>query len=259
MGWGIKMKAELITPKSNSLEDLQEYIASLSSVVRDKQPKSAEKLFNRLLKESVGDRASRVLEYIPCALPNSSRASKLIFNEELDTLQLFGFFAEDIYYTNARELLNWGVCLNEILTYVDFTNYKVFKCETPYFIYGQISTHNQLTTVSHSQRYAECDRGYWMPPEVHNTMKSTHPDINTQEQWNFIVRTSSPDKLREYIKSSNVVRKEVFDRGADMLQNRVFTIGGYTNNPNAWQHFFKQRLDSHTQLETREFTSMLSV
>ena len=231
------MKAEQITPKSNSLEDLQEYIATLSSVVRDKQPRSAEKLFNRLLKESVGDKASRVLEYLPCKVDTKD------INSDVPIYQDFGFYILDTYYTNARELLNWGWSVDDVLETIDFTHYKVFKCETPYFLYGQISTHNQLTTVSHSQRYSDCDRGYWMPPEV--TMR--------QADWDKFVLTSTPNDLRDTMKAYGVKRKEVFDRGADMLQNRVFTIGGYTNNPNAWEHFFKQRLDLHTQLETREY------
>lgn len=45
---------------------------------------------------------------------------------------------------------------------------------------------------------------------------------------------------------------------SDMLQNRVFTLGGYTNNPNAFPHFLSQRLDSHTQLETRDFTKLIA-
>lgn len=234
-------KVELIEFKG----DIQEYLAECSSVVRDKQPKSAEKLFNRLLKESYGDTASRVLEYIPCKLSLSCSGCAKQLKENK---QLFGFKDDKHYYTNAREMLNWGASLAHVLTKVDFTNYKTFKCETPYFIYGQVSTHNQLTTVSHSQRYAECDRGYWKPPEM---------DDMKQDNWNRTVEGLAPKDLVNFMKSKGIVRKEVFDRGADMLQNRVFTIGGYTNNPNAWQHFLEQRLDKHTQLETREFTKLL--
>lgn len=243
------MKVEQIEPKSNSLEDLQEYIALLSSVVRDKQPRSSEKLFNRLLTESIGDKASRVLEYIPCTIIMISDRSVInLMNDSSDIApQLFGFFTNEGYHTNARELLNMGWSLEVVLGTVDFTHYKVFLCEAPYFIYGQVSTHNQLTTVSHSQRYAECDRGYWKPPEVGYRQKA----------WDRAMLNWRPNDLRDTMKAYGVKRKEVFDRGADMLQNRVFTIGGYTNNPNAWQHFFKQRLDKHTQLETREFVSML--
>jgi len=267
------MKVELITPSSNSLEDLQEYIATLSSVVRDKQPKSAEKLFSRLLKESIGDKASRVLEYIPCrvgyGIPKGCRDSMYRLNcytlhEPGDIEQRFGFWSGKDYYTNARELLNWGWSMDDVLEVIDFTHYKVFKCETPYFIYGQVSTHNQLTTVSHSQRYAECARGYWMPPEVESWFKNKKDngffmdEDDAQSWWDEEVTNKSPHALTYNMKMKcKVVRKEVFDRGADMLQNRIFTIGGYTNNPNAWEHFFKQRLDSHTQLETREFASML--
>ena len=137
--------------------------------------------------------------------------------------------------------------MQEVMETVDSTNYEVFKCEAPYFIYGQVSTHTQLTTVSHSQRYADCDRGYWMP------------DIDglTQEHWNSLVENAKPCNLKSFMKNSGIIRKEIFDRGRDMLQNRVFVIGGYTNNPNAWEHFIKQRTDKHTQLETREFVKMI--
>ncbi len=237
------MKVERIEPKSKKLKDIREYIAELSSVVRDKSPKSAEKLFSRLLTESVGDKASRVLEYIPCVINWND-----VPNDKANYNQYFGFYFEDAYYTNARELLNWGWPMQEVMKTVDFTNYEVFKCETPYFIYGQVSTHNQLTTVSHSQRYAECDRGYWMPPEVKDV---------SQDAWNHLVENAKPCNLTAFMKNNGVVRKEIFDRGRDMLQNRVFVIGGYTNNPNAWKHFLLQRMDKHTQLETQEFANIL--
>ena len=252
------MNAKLIIPKSNSLEDLQEYLADCSSVVRDKQPKSAEKLWNRLLKESFGGTASRVFEYIPCTVNAHDH------KEQLDcTSQLFGFitFSEVAYdyytySTTMRELLNWGWSVEDCLKVVDFTNYRTFKCETPYFIYGQLSTHNQITSVSHSQRYGKCDRGYWMPPEVVGNWHDNAED--NQQEWNAFVEIASPTALKKFMaKGHKITRKEVWDRGADMLQNRVFTLGGYTSNPNAFPHFIDQRLDSHTQKETSEFVQQL--
>ena len=47
------MEAIRIISKSTNIDDLQEYIAELSSVVRDKSPRSANKLWKRLLTESV--------------------------------------------------------------------------------------------------------------------------------------------------------------------------------------------------------------
>lgn len=251
------MKAELIISKSNKLKDIQNYISELSSVVRDKSPKSAEKLFDRLLTESVGEMASRVLEYIPCRITGLKNDDMIM---EHVSEQNFGFFSPnfDTYYTNARELLNLGYTMKQVLKLVNFDDYAVFKCEAPYFIYGQVSTHNQLTTVSHSQRYAECDRGFWIPPEVRVYLEKSRLPISVEEKWNNIVSTFRPAELRELMKRCGVKRKEVFDRGVDMLQNRVFVIGGYTNNPNAWTHFVAQRLDKHTQHETREFTKLLN-
>ncbi len=58
------MKVEKLKCNGNSLEDIQKYIAECASVVRDKDPKSAEKLFNRLLTESYGNKASQDVGYI---------------------------------------------------------------------------------------------------------------------------------------------------------------------------------------------------
>lgn len=241
------MTAELILPKSNSLEDLQEYLAECSSVVRDKQPKSAEKLWNRLLKESFGGTASRVFEYVPCTVPikSATMGTDILWKHG----QVFGFELDGgVYCTTMRELLNWGWSIEECLTVVDFTHYRTFKCETPYFIYGQVSTHNQITSVSHSQRYGTCDRGYWKPDEMFQY---------TDTEWGMYVVNSTPVELSQNMKAAGITRKEVWDRGADMLQNRVFTLGGYTSNPNAFPHFIDQRLESSTQKETREFVQQL--
>lgn len=238
------------TSNIKTQEDVEDYLADLAGVVRDKEPKNASKLFERLMKESVGNKPSRMFEYIPCKIHNSS--------VHTTQSQLFGFKIylneaswEYNYYTNARELLNWGWAMEDILDAMDFSNYTVFKCVTPYFMYGQISTHNQLTTVSHSQRYTDSQRGFWKPPEVKFS----------QEKWNYLIRhVKTPTELEALMKSFGIKRKEVYARGADMLQYRAFSIGGYTNNPNAFQHFDAQRTDSHTQKETREFVeSMMGV
>ena len=246
------MNALEVLPKGTSQADLEGYIAELSSVVRDKSPKSDSKLFKRLLTESIGDKASRVLEFIPCKINGTACKAKID--------QKFGFYVKSYYFTNARELLNWGWSMEQIIKCVDFTNYKVFKCVTPYFIYGQLSTHTQLTTVSHSQRYAECDRGYWIPERVNTYLNNnTHYDeTDKTEWWNDYVEDAPPKELKAFMKNiCKEPRKEVYDRGADMLQNRVFVIGGYTNNPNAWEQFINQRTDKHTQLETREFVKTM--
>ena len=207
------MTAELITPRDTSLEALQEYIADCASVVRDKDPKSPAKLWDRLLTESFGNTASRVFEYIPCTISNKDSGLHS---------QYFGFFTDiadpdATYCTTMRELLNWGWTVEQCLEVVDFSDYRTFKCMAPYFIYGQLSTHNQITSVSHSQRYGVCDRGYWMPPEL-----DTPEGYGlSQSNWNHMVETLSPIKLKGYMKDY-YVRKEVWDRGADLLQNRVF-------------------------------------
>ena len=258
---------EIIPPKIITHESIAKYISEVSSVVRDKEPANAMKLLTRLMTESYGDTASRVLEYIPCTLD-------LVENPITDfysVQQYFGFFEfnqnhnTEIYYTNARELLNWGWTFDDVLAVVDFTNYKTFHCVAPYFIYGQLSTHTQITSVSHSQRYGICDRGYWYPPEFISYYNSVGPNhdyklMTMQEAWDSLISLTCPQTLKTFMKSElGIVRKEVWDRGSDLLQNRVFTLGGYTSNPNAFPHFLAQRVfDSHTQLETRDFTQLIA-
>ena len=70
---------------------------------------------------------------------------------------------------------------------------------------------------------------------------------------------SSPAELQQYMKSKGVKRREVWARGSDMLETRVYTLGGYTNTPNGWQHFINQRMrDPHTQAETKELAGLIN-
>lgn len=228
-------------------ESLKQYLADCSSVVRNAQPKDNDRLFARLMKESYGGKASRVFEYIPCRVHHEKPK---IMIESAKVQQLFGFFAGNGYYTNARELFSWGWDWGEIVDHVDFSHYRAVRVKAPYFIYGQISTHTQITSVSHSNRYTEAVLGYWMPEEIGTT----------QEIWDdYVFFALTPDQLQKLMKDVGVVRREVYARGSDMLEYRVATLGGYLNNPNAWPHFINQRaLDPHTQKETREIAAMIA-
>ena len=237
-------KVELISSDTSCdcLEHMYDYIADCCSVVRNKQPRDSEKLFKRLMKESYGDKPSRVLELIPCEMEVSE------LNQLPKPIKYFGFTIDNIYYTNMRELLNLGFELDIAMGYIsDFRDYATFRITAPYFIYAQVSTHTQLTTVSHSKRYSKDRLGYWKPEEI---------DMS-QDEWNDFVYNTSPYYLRDSMKNVGITRGEILNRGADSLELRSFVIGGYTNDPSAWKHFINQRLDSHTQKETRELAKQI--
>ncbi len=245
-------------------ESLKQYLADCSSVVRNAQPKDNERLFARLMKESYGGKASRVFEYIPCRV-FYKKAIDMI--ESAKVQQLFGFFDGYGYYTNARELFNWDWSWGDIIWHVDFTDYRAVRVKAPYFIYGQISTHTQITSVSHSNRYTEAGMGYWMPEECHayyfedrdTLVDPAQFEDRLQTSWNIIVETLSSKSLESFMRKLGVTRREVYARGSDMLEYRVATLGGYLSNPNAWPHFINQRaLDPHTQKETREIAAMIA-
>ena len=238
---------ELIEPPEEiTIESLAEYLSKCTSVVRDKEINHPEKLWNRLLVEAYDNEPSRPFEFIPCKIDRNDAIRMVKFDH---TDQLFGLFHGAFYYTNMRELLNLGYDLDEVISYIDFNNYRVLKCVTPYFLYGQYSTHTQLTTVSHSNRFAKADRGYWKPKEMFQY---------SQVAWNIYVENVSTKKLQKNMKDAGIKRREIFARGSDMLQYRSFTIGGYLNNKNAWGWFFNQRiLDTHAQKEAKEFAQLM--
>jgi len=228
-------------PKDTSIEDLHAYLAACASVVRNKDPKDNSKLWERLLVESYGNTPSRMFEFIPCKV--------LLRDISYTKDQLFGFTDEERrwYYTNLREVLTYDAANNDygilnIPHCIDFTDYFVVKITAPFFIYSHLSTHTQITSVSHSARYTAADLGYYKPEEV----------LMGQEEWDAYVKCNSPIALEAYMKSCGIIRREIFARGADMLAYRPFTLGGYISNPNAWPHFINQRTkDPHTQKETR--------
>lgn len=236
------------TPTEINNATLKQYLADCASVVRGVQPKDNDRLFARLIKEGFGDTPSRMFEFIPCVL---GMGDFMLSLNQAD--QHFGFFSktDEAYYTNARELLSVGVSWNDVIRVVDFTHYRAIHVVAPYFLYGQASTHTQITSVSHSNRYTDSSLGYWMPEEAER--------VWTHDAWGDMVENKTPVQLKQYMKDDlGVTRREVYARGSDMLQYREFTLGGYLNNPNAWPHFINQRAkDPHTQREMRELASMI--
>ena len=237
------MKVEIIKqPTVITSESLMQYLADVSSVVRGSQPKDNERLFKRLMKESYGNKPSRLFEYIACAIPYTF--------DVLNTCELFGFRVKDTYCTSARELLNWGWSWKQVIEYVDFTHYRAVRVTSPRFIYNQLQTHTQITSVCFSARYSDQTAGYWKPDEVEMS----------KIVWDAVVDTSSPLELRCYMKDNcDIKRKEIYNRGADSLAYVTYSLGGWMNSSNSWEHFINQRaFDSHTQLETREVAKMIS-
>ena len=256
---------DTVNPKfDGTIESLQAYIAEMSSAVRDKSPKDNEKLWNRLMKESYGDKPSSVFKFIPCTIDWIYALD--IFDMKQD--QMFGFKGYSKqeqnlkYHTNARELLNWGWTWEQILPTVDFTHYRAFKGMTMYKVYQQLRTHSVPHWISHSQRYTESSHGYWYPDEYPEYLKSQGEteDLNFQSMWDYDVENSTPNKLKKFMKDTlGINRREIYALGSDMLQKRVFSGGGYLNNENDLPHLLRQRfLDPHTQLETRQWAQMLA-
>jgi hypothetical protein len=241
-------------PKEINKDSLADYLAECMSVVRGKEPRDSIKLWNRLMKESYGDKPSRAFELIPCVVDSSFAYSHLY-----KTGKIFGYRKGNLYYTNMRELLNLGFSEQSCLYEVDFTHYRAFKCVTPYMCYSQLSTHTQITSISHSNRYTESQYGYWYPEEFENWyMKNDDRGVMIQDSWNEAVEVFNPIELEEFMKNKlGVKRREIFSRGSDSLKKREFILGGYTIDPYAWEHFINQRTDPHTQAETKEITKMI--
>ena len=242
------IKIERIYPPNEiNKESIADYLAKCGSVVRGKMPKDNMKLFNRLSTEAYGNTASRMMEYVPITIDKN-----MIYNK---ANKLFGFYGEfNKYHTNLRELMNWGCSWHMLEEYIDFSNYFVIKVNIPYFIIAQIQTHTQITSVMHSKRYTSGVYDFWCPPEFFKWSKVMHK----QKYWNEIILKSSPIELKKFMKDElGIKRLEIYNRGKDSLQYREITLGGSRLNPNAWDWFFNQRLDSHTQKETIEAVKLI--
>jgi hypothetical protein len=208
---------------------IKQYLADCVQVATQ----DSNELFNRLMKESYGDKPGRVFECVPCSVSIHNTKLPVVLNH--DVLQTFGFGLGHFYYTNARELLNWGWSWNEVLGVIDFTDYRAVMVVAPYFIYSQFSTSNQITSIPSRNQHTTAGLGYWMPPEVEEHLSALGYDA--EDQWNVIVETYSPSKLRSYMRRKGVMRREVFALGSDMLAYKAFALYGDTCNPNAWPHF----------------------
>jgi hypothetical protein len=250
-GFSVKL---IDSPKEINEDSLADYLAECMSVVRGKEIKDSIKLWNRLLKESYGSKPSRAFELIPCVVDAS-----FAYNQFCKTGKLFGYKKDDLYYTNMRELLNWDWSEEYCLYKVDFTHYRAFKCVAPYYAVAQIQTHNQITSIMHSNRYTESEYGYWYPEEFTKWyMINDDRGVMIQDSWNEAVETLNPIQLEDFMKNElGIKRREIFSRGSDSLRKREFVLGGSTIDPYAWEHFINQRLDPHTQAETREITKMI--
>lgn len=243
---------EIQTPTTTDEQSIYEYIAKCSSVVRDKEPANPERLWNRLWEESYGNLRSRVLEYVPVTLVKGE------MNHKAEKLYGYMNHTTGQYRTSMREVGNWGKSLDEAIEagLVNFNGYKAFTVMAPRFVYNQLQTHNNVTSVCFSARYSDNHMGYWYPEEF---AAFTEHYKSTQELWNAIVENYSPKEIRNFMKNElGIKRKEVYSRGADSLEYVKFTLGGYTDVEESWKHFVNQRLDAHTQKETREVAKMIS-
>ncbi len=228
----------------NTKEELYRYLADVATVVKDEEIKNPEKLFERLSKESFGNKGSSVLAFVPIIL--GLELNDFNFLRNTGFRQLFGFFKDGKYHTNLREILNNGYSLDEAIELIDFTYYKTFTAVVPNFVYAQNRTHGQVQALQQSNRRSRSKYGYYKPSEV---------DM-TNEQWNVRVRNSTPNNLEEFLRvGCGIKRQELYARGADMLEIRKFSIGVNTLNPNSWEHLKGERTASGTQKETREFMS----
>jgi hypothetical protein len=255
---------EIDTSFEVTLENLQAYMAEVCSVVKDNPNgiKNNKILWDRLLKESYGNKPSSTFKFIPCKI-NADEEDLLTSIDGV--CQIFGFIKDGYYYTSMRELLNWGWSIDACIEVVDFTGYRAFKGKAMYKVYQQLRTHSVPAWISHSQRYTESNYGYWYPPEFIQHLKNRTSNIipkgerAIQKVWDDIVNALPPKELSIFTKDDlGIKRKEIYGLGLDMLEKRVFSFGGYLTNKNDLPHLVNQRFkDPHTQLETRLFTEML--
>ena len=102
-----KMTANMVVPSGSGTDCLSEYMANIVNVVYNKDVKNKMKRFKALQTEAYGNKYSRAFEFIPIKMSVEQLSN--LWNEPITFKQQFGFVIGEYYYTNARELGNWGM------------------------------------------------------------------------------------------------------------------------------------------------------
>ena len=165
-------------------------------------------------------------------------------------------------HTNIRACLNAGIPYDKI-PHTPVDNYRVVKVKAPYFVFAQIRTHGRLSQIAASERVITED-DYWLPDDVlvkvRTSLTTEHIEelklncvgcdgckygtrihgATTISELADIFLELPVKKVQDILKLAGYHR-EIYNRWPNHLKYKTWIMGGYKNDPKAWQHFLLER------------------
>lgn len=230
------------------LEHRQKFLADCASVCRGKECSSNPKVtYERVMKESFGGKPGRPAEFIPVVTDYDFFIDDRFVNFSYD---------DSLNYSTLRNL---DYSFNKFNTPDKVADFKVFKLNLPMFVWAQIVTHTQISTMSQSDRICEV-HDYWLPTDLIERLNNSDEVLgydvvlqkHTKEKFLFEMINSFPQAEVQAVLRRLGYHREVYSRFPYYAKYKTFMMAAWNNNPLTYQHFINERTTPHTQKETRE-------
>lgn len=273
-----KCTVEEINYEGRSMIDV---VTSIAAVSRGKDSSNnPEVRFENLLKEASNSTPGRPFEYYPVVLNGSMfklgvlltplkidgvtqpKARAIDMDVFLSKIARYSYIEntgeEYKIYTNARTLLKAGYTLKEIPATPnnELAKYKVVKIKCPMYIWAQLMTHCGLSKVSQSDRVTGSEE-YWLPEDVFTKIRSKREELSgtslcfdrvtsTLHYGDFdgllkiLLTEVSQEDAQLFFKELGY-KREIWSRAPYYFKMKTFIMGGWKNDPNAWENLFLER------------------
>jgi hypothetical protein len=236
---------------NSSQEAREEACAIVSEVCRGKKISNPQKHYQRLLTEH-GGRPSEIFSFLPFATDVKS----LLASDRFAYRETVGddvMFTSNFYYTNLRNVI--PKFIDGRSSFVQNTSgFVVFKIKVPYMIVDSLRRHKLLPMMiaeNWQSNRSTHEIEYFKNDEI-KALKDLH--IN-----NFVIGGMSCYKpletlllhaIKNPVSSSKGCRPELINKGEFGLRYTTGFLGGWINDPLAWDNFFSVRALKPTQKET---------
>lgn len=160
-------------------------------------------------------------------------------------------------YTNARTLAKAGYSFDEIpvpdteenLESCYYQNFKIMRITCPYFVWAQLMTHTGLSKISQSDRVCGSNE-YFLPFRLYSSYRIDKKGLDlgefeNEDEFNqafldWMLNKASQEEVQAYLKNQ-VYPREIWSRAPYYFKMKTFIMGGWRNDPHAWDNLFLER------------------
>lgn len=239
-----------ISPTFNLSEQDRFQVANVGSISKGKfESKNCEVRFNHFLTESGGS-PSVPLEFVPIRVSDLYKlifitkgqypANKDINHNELLRYCSLGYVFNEIdradylhYYTNLRNLLKFGISLNQIPfnTLDEVKDFKIIVGRVPAKVISHLRTHRAFSWIIESSRSKNYKPEFWIPKEQEGLL------FNTMDKKNL--------RLIDLMKNQGI-KPEIANMEYSDRRLVHFGMAAWKNDSATFDNLFKVRVGKDT-------------